>query len=364
MVLKTICRPPSTLQLLSAVYRWEFTRRHPYYLQHWESAKAYDRGLGCVSSENRLAASSVALLAGALTWSSEYWHPAIDGLRKAAEDPTLDISPCAGPVTVRSLLFRDLITLPRDLRKALAHILLDEGLDGDGIDLGQDDTAKHWRRRRAVEGLDHPLMDEIIRDLVRVNPNAPKRGIQGDMARLLKNRRQGHKEKRRTDASTLDAYLAVWDLREGWAEGGYDAAKEKRLRDISTIEGVALPTVQSRYRSAFTYITGQEYTAETWAILFLPLKASRFASWRKGKPRSEGVIVIPAALLEDGNTNEGGIIAYAPDPQSEVDLQHSDMIMDVRTLVKKGRTDDQICQELECSADLVQWIRERDGDGL
>src|SRR5262249_4641497 len=157
----------------------------------------------------------------------------------------------ASATTVRSLLLGHLIQLPQDLRQALAQILLDQDLDRDGLDLGQDDRAKYWRRKRAAEQLNHPRLDEVLEGLVSVNPDAPWRGIQEDLGLLLKDRRQHVGEKRRLDSSTLDAYLAVWDLREGWSEGRYDGAKELRLQDIAVTRQVALPTVQSQYRTCF-----------------------------------------------------------------------------------------------------------------
>ncbi len=141
-----ILRDPAVLELLSAVYRWEFTRRHPYYLQHWAAAQDFSTKAGSTTAERKSAASSVALLAGALTLAGDYFDPAIDGRQQAAEDPTLDITPCAAPVTVRSFFFQQAIGLPRELREALARILLDEG--GDDAELVDGQAALFEARPR------------------------------------------------------------------------------------------------------------------------------------------------------------------------------------------------------------------------
>ena len=40
-----VCRPPFQLRSLPIRYRWEVTRRHPYYQLWWEPARAQHRNL-------------------------------------------------------------------------------------------------------------------------------------------------------------------------------------------------------------------------------------------------------------------------------------------------------------------------------
>jgi hypothetical protein len=344
--------------LLSAVYRWEFTRRHPYYLQHWQLAQAYFQDATLSPAERTQAACSVALLAGALSWAGDYFAPTIDGRQQAAADPHLDLVPCACPVTLRSLVFTRLLGLPADLRAALAAILLDQTPEGADLALGHDDLAYHWKRRRALERLEHPLLDEVRSGLVALDPEAPLRAIQEAVTRLVQTRRRQDNDSRRVAPSTLDAYLAVWDLREGWVDGQYEASREQRLGDIARQLKASVPTVQSRYCAAFRYLTGHDYTPDLWAILFGPWKASRWASWRRSKQPSESVRAVPASLLQPTEGRASGVLGGLPAPESS-SLEDQELVWDIRALLAQGRTDGHIAEELDCPAELVAWFRER-----
>src|SRR5690349_21742090 len=39
-----VSRPVGSLNVLPIAYRWEFTRRHPYYVQWWRLAQAHHTG--------------------------------------------------------------------------------------------------------------------------------------------------------------------------------------------------------------------------------------------------------------------------------------------------------------------------------
>jgi hypothetical protein len=348
-------RDPATLDRLTILQRWEVTRRHPYYLLHWQAAGVYvDEG------KPPEAAPSQALLIAALNWTSHYVDPAIDD--PWPEKGPLEGLTCAFPATVR-VLARRLISLPSDLREQLARILLDDVEPGPEP-VGDDDRGKYWRRNRAVENLDHLLTDEMLEELkglVAIVPwDAPRRGVKEDLVKIIGAWGKGEEtEKKRRRGDKLEDYLAVWDRREGWMQGRYDAAAERRLLDIGKELGKSLSTIQTRYHSAFRHITGHEYKPDTWSILFGPLKASRWASWRKSKQRTDSVDLVPETRL-----GGAGVIAGEADPRGPSDLREAEWSMDIRTLIEKGHGDDQIVAELECPDDLVKYLRGRISDGL
>lgn len=363
-----ISRDPDRLRPLSVSDRWEFTRRHPYYLLHWQSARdAADNLQG--SSENGLL--SVATLAVALGWRGEYPPPGVTGdeIRQQAEREGVvfaaDLS-CAFPVTFRTLLSH-IVNLPEELREKLAHILRD-GIQG-ATEIGDDDSAKTWWRRRAAEAIQDPRLDEMVRGLIAVSPDAPLRGIDEDVKSIVKHWEEGGVQVRRREEKFRD-YLAVWDLLEGWTGDTYEATAEKRLRDVAQIRKQEVATIQNQHKSAFRYITGQEYTPELWSILFLPVKqCSRLASWRKSKPRTNSVDSIPETRLRNRTTPDGweagaGILSNTPDPQSGDPQAWAEMAMDIKTLLEKGRTREEISTDLECPQALIDYFCDRSADGL
>jgi hypothetical protein len=355
-------RDPSTLDRLTIVQKWQLTRRHPYYLRLWQAARAYSADPATSAPEG---AWIVAFLKVRLGWEGEYCDPATDEpWHLPPDDPCAPYAglTCAFPMTPRDLM-RELIVVPLELRQTLARILLDEEKWGPD-ELGEDDTAKAFRRQRALNNLPvSSVLDAPIRGLVKVySLDAPLRGVHEDIEKIVKTWGTRGPEKRRTGGKVED-YLKVWDLREGWAGGKYDAAEEKRLKDVAISVGVELPTVQARYKSAFRLITGQPYTAELWFDLFAPLKLSRWASWRRSKPHSGSVKTIAASRLR-ADPARNSVLTGAPDPQSGTAFGIIDLKEDIRSLSEKGKTDQQIAVELECSAEIVNWLLGRIDDRL
>src|SRR6202040_1897099 len=111
-------------------------------------------------------------------------------------------------------------------------------------------------------------------------------------------------EKRRRD-DKLDEFLAVWDLREGWAGDHYDGSQEQTLRQISRHRAIPLSTVENRYRSAFRLIVGRDYSPPLWVRVLGLLKLTEWVDpealpklaarrpWRQRQPRP-----IPETVLQ------------------------------------------------------------------
>jgi hypothetical protein len=331
---------------LSAIHRWEFLRRHPYYLEHWQKARDYSADPAGSPPEW---AASVSILAESLGWwGGHYFDPRIDARREWAEGrlPAKVEYSCVMPLRYRDLA-RRLAELPDAMRLDLARILAG---DRDAI-------------RRSVAALEDQVWDEEVPAWVGIDmASGTRRGIHEDLDRIIKGWNPGEDipERRRIDPAKLDAYLAAWDAREGFTEGRYDAALEQRFRAAAVTLREEIPTLQNRHRSAFFLITGHDYTPELWATLFLPLKLpARSAPWRRSKHRSESVPL--------GGAPE--VIGDAPAGQSGGgDAEWNELEADIRTLIGMGRTDAEIVAELELRSDmaekLVAYFRGRGEDSL
>jgi hypothetical protein len=93
--------------------------------------------------------------------------------------------------------------------------------------------------------------------VVGINLNAPQRVITAAVEQLVRQwkDKRGIGERCRRD-DKLEEYLAVWDLREGWAGRQYDGSRERTLRQIAGQLGIPLSTAANRYRAAFRLIVG------------------------------------------------------------------------------------------------------------
>jgi len=150
-------------------------------------------------------------------------------------------------------------------------------------------------------------------------------------------------------------------LREGFANGKYDATREKRLCDVAQEIKAAVPTVQTRYQSAFQLIVGLDYEPEVWAVLFGPLKipASLLARWRKKKGARQPNQCTETRLFKrqaDESDEKGTLndVAFANDHEKA----YAEFKMDVQSLAEKGKTDEEIAVELDVSVDAVRSFRE------
>jgi hypothetical protein len=258
---------------------------------------------------------------------------------------------CAGPLTLR-FIAQALLAAPRGVREQVGRLLL----EGD---------------EHSLLLLDHPDLDRELRGVVRFSPEASLRGILENVEKIAKAQKEHlrlPKTRRRNDV--LDGYLDVWDRREGWAGGGYDPRREKRLRDIALKTREKPSTVQDRYESAFKLVVGVDYDPDLWAALFGPMKipASKLAGWRKKKGvRHQGrvKVVTETTLLGQASGDVASLDSLRGGTASADDSHaYADLIMDLRELVAKGRTDDQIAVELELPAEVIRSFREHMLGGL
>ncbi|HEV3342105.1 MAG TPA: hypothetical protein VG125_17190 [Pirellulales bacterium] len=284
----------------------------------------------------------------------------------AFEGPALGAAWAGGavaPATFRTLGGMLLAALPATQRAQLGR-LLTESSEYDSRDSRQ--MAGIYERFANFKDVvwdgfpDAPVLS--------INLQMPQRAITEAVEQLVREWKEKHgiPERRRRDDS-LDDYLAVWDLREGWFDGEYSGSREKTFHAISHELGIPVPTATSRYRSAFRLIAGHEYAPDLWIRLMGPFKLLNAIDASDGllrrRPwRSPNLRPVTESVLLPGRTEteSADFLAAAAVTESEIDLV--DVSLDIQTLLHRGRTDEEILCELELREscrDLIAELRRR-----
>lgn len=361
-------RPSEITNSLPQQIRWEFTRRHPYYLQFWQAAQRHHHRPSEHPLERRLGEIAVSILgvigiAQSQTPFDPHLGPEALGLRDLGG---AWVGGAVAPAILRTLAQMLLLALPAPQRSQLGRLL------SESAEYDSQDTAHMAGMLRQLAGFHDAAWDSFpSAPIVSINLEMPQRAITDAIEQLVREWKleRGISEHRRRD-DKLDEYLAVWDAREGWADGQYDATREKTLQTVAHESGVSIGTVTSRYRSAFRYLSGHEYSPELWIRLMGPLKLSRYCTdqagsgltrkrpWRSPSPRP-----VTETVLLPGRTEMERSEYLAAAGFTEFDFISVDLALDINTLIAKGLTDDQIFETLEMQLptrfELVSDIRRR-----
>lgn len=355
-----ISRPLSVLNSLPVAYRWEYTRRHAYYLLFWEPAHKHWQNPAKEEVEKMLEEAAVLMLQliGVAGDPPPPWTK-VEELRtepfsKAWEDGAISV------LTFHGMLGAMLTELPLESRAAIGNLLVKSTA---GEEAGMPSVYQAMSDFKALK--DSSLDKTPVAPIIGVNVNAPLRTIlQAVESRVKEWKTQlGITEHRRRD-DKLPSYLQVWDLREGWTGGTYDRLNEKSFSEIAHELRESLPTLVNRYRAAFRYIVGHDYRPDLWARIFGVYKTSEIIDsqapnlalrrpWKSPEKRE-----VPETLVapERPMDHRGSFLENLSIVQ---DMQLSaELIMDVQTLLDKGYDGQRIAQELEVREPEVQEIIE------
>jgi hypothetical protein len=360
-------RNTAEIRLLPPVYQWEFTRRHPYYLCYQPLAALYWAFAGgeaqaLIRRELWGKAEKAAAVLRDLGRLGPYLHPSHDGRKMTFlphNHPPFS-NPSAHPVSYRTLIAALLLNLPKETRKEVGSFLAGESWQAEGTSAGEAVAAQ----LASLGRIDAPMLDRPIPDLLAISPVGSEKGVM-DAVRLVLQRLKTQfniPDQRRISDAQLDEYLEVWDLREGWVEGRYEWKRTKRFQDVATETSTPLGTVKNRYRAAFRYITGVDYTPDMFAALFGPLACqnSKWAGWRRSKQRAEPgapriLTNIGAGRAEEGR---GSDLLERPQEGNYDPRQYIELKIDLLDLVQRGATAKQIEAELEIPAEYVPALIE------
>jgi hypothetical protein len=270
------------------------------------------------------------------------------------------------PATFRTLAQILLLALPAPQRAQLGR-LLNESAEYDSSDSPQM-YGINYRLAEMSDGVWDSYPEAPI---VSINLQMPQRAISEaieGLVRKWKEEKQIPEHRRRDDK--LDEYLKVWDLREGWIDGKYDGSAEKTFRQIAEDTGTPIQTLIDRYRTAFRYLSGHDYTPNLWIRLVGPLKLPRHLvdpsnmglirrrPWRSPNLRPVTESVLLPGRREHERPEFLEVAGVTPSDIAVVDLS-----LDIETLLDLGRSDSEIIEELELqsslAADLVAELRRR-----
>jgi hypothetical protein len=363
-------RSQDTLMDLPLAFRWEVTRRHPYYLRFWEPARrSYTQAAS--DPQQRAFEHAAALLLQGIGVSGDAPAPgaAWDSLGGGKLSQGW-LSGAVFPMTLRGLVAMLLAALPPEGLTEIGRLMLTSA------ESAGDAQSRLHEGLTALQALKHPALDCIpAAPVVSVNVRAPQRTILQAVEELVRQWKQERdiSERRRRD-DKLEEYLAVWDLREGWAGDRYDPSREKTLGEAASQLGISLFTASNRYQSAFRSIVGHDYTPELWVRVFGPLKLSRWLAsdrparratrrpWQSRSPQAVPLTTLATPVQGGSESAFLDRLGVTPDETAQ-----NDLVRDIRTLIGRGRSNDEIVAELELrrdSGELIEYLRGRDAGRL
>lgn len=354
-------------------YRWEFTRRHPYYLVHWRSAQTYRRGAYQPADPQLIIGYWAALILGHIGVTGEPVDPACSA-DALGDDPQVDSSFLCGPVqpmTYRNMLTNMIAALPPAELLAAGALLMNAGAKEYGVE--GDDEGRTLQRRKAIASLmqiaSSAFDSYLDAPLFYIHLAASKRSINESMSRhvnVWKPRRNIKEARQHT--TRFDDYLRAWDFREGWTGAGYARAQCRTLKQTAAEMKRSPSTIAKQYCAAFERITGHPYRTSAWVRMFAPLhddaggeglvkshirRFQRLVNCRNPPTVAESTLQGQHQL----GSHNVGIVESLTAIDSEVDL--IDAAMDIQEMISRGRTDVEIATELEVSQELIDFVRER-----
>lgn len=374
---ESIRRPLHELHNYPIEMRWDFVRRHPFYVSYWQEVRRYHDSPPHESLERKEYGFRAKLLLGGIGVYGPPVAPSstIDEILEGSE-PSL-ISGSLQPMTLRMMASLLLQHLDPEAKAFLAGLLLDTANRTNDAGLPREEiqkvitTATHIVNVVARPGLD-AFADA---PLFSMNLNASLRMIHADAVDQAKRwkRKKGITDPPKLRKEKYADYMKVWDLREGWTGQGYDRRKELKLREIAKRLGEPITTVTSRYQQAFRLVVGVDYSPELWMQVFWTVKVHELFRPGSGNKRAgirrrvAGAVrrPVPAADL-GGNTGAnrtelpraagGKVIETAPAKRENA--EYTDLILDYLSLTAEGRTDSEIGKELEIEVSAVKYLRD------
>lgn len=212
-----------------------------------------------------------------------------------------------------------------------------------------------------LPGLD-ALADE---PLVAVNPAASQTQIVNALKQELADwKRERQLPDRRDRSDRYHEYLRAWDLREGWRAGTYHRPEEKTLKETAKELALPLQTVHNHYASAFQLVIGHPYSPELWirtlgCYKLSGLVSDELAAVSRRRPiQSKTTRDVPESVVSPSGADgargrSAGLVGLAAS-NSKQDVV--ELLLDVKTLVDAGKSDDEIIAALELSPSAVEFI--------
>ncbi len=273
------------------------------------------------------------------------------------------LSGAVHPITLRGMAELLLASLSKETIGQVGLYFMEACVDESKDGPSKQELSMEKLMKYKAEELDSFLADPFV----SINPAASQTKVSEAINDLLSGWKKERKLTEQRDRSDkIFKYLDIWDSREGWtAKGSYDVTCEKTMKQIAQEKKIAIPTISNQYRSAFKLIFGEEYSPELWWETMGTYKVNSFDLLRstvsKMRPtKSPTRADIPEATLGIG-------IGAILDKSSEV-YTMNEAAMDVKELIEKGLSDNEIIEKLSSGdkrsgwLDLITWYRTRDDE--
>lgn len=365
-----LTRPPYQLRQLPLRYRWEVTRRHPYYVQYWPFARQHYLQEPYATDEELSLRCFATSLLGRIGVRGELPDPKLSF--EEMEPGALNsawLSGAVHPVSCRGLTALLIALLPPETLEGIGNLLVDASYPDTPDCPREKHQALDALERLRLEGLDSysPM------PFVSIDPSASERQIIDAISELVPRwKAERGLTDQRVRHDKFEEYFDVWDRREGWQEGRYDDSKALKLKEIAQQVGRSVPTVSNQYCSAFELITGHSFVRELRFSLFanlmwrtvcaqnsnVALRRPSTSPVRRDMP--ESTLGTPESIFEQGirsKAHDPRVKTLRPRVEITEDDTWRDYWIDVKDLTDQGHCISAIADKLEVSEEQVQGFQ-------
>ena len=355
---RIFARPEGQLRSLSVRYRWEFTRRHPYYLETWEN---FTRE---ISTHDEAALSYEVYYLALLNAISVSGPPVapdtpLQTLLGRVTGPTPGwLCGSVQPLSIRGLVGLLLRSLSPEARRRVANLFRQSVADDNDLTMSQFESLVELTKLGSGE-----FDTYIDQPIVAVSPVVTVNALISDLRDFLDDWRQRRGlVEQRIRLDKFDEYLAVWDACECWTGSGYEPGDQRRLIAVAEQLGIPQSTARNQYRAAFEWITGHPYSLATWLQIFgrikFPMDAitdiTQAVMRRRVRPR-QSHRETPESISTPSAREIVGT-GFTPAVNND-ELVMNQIFEDVKTLLRLGRSDPEIAEELSLRLNTVRLLR-------
>jgi hypothetical protein len=353
-------------------FRWELTRRHPYYIALWKDVRSYYQDPTEGDIQLQLYRKGASLLLGAIGVFGQPVAPETPFKQLAGEDPSFLVGSLQ-PVTFRSITTRLLAYLSPRTQHFLADMLCTNANNATNPTISEEQRQANHFELMSVFNLEPlPELDCVPPEpFFAMNVGASQQTIKEDanwQAKLWKARRNNKSPKIHT--KKLPKYLAVWDALEGWTGSGYDIGQEKTIKQVMRSSKQKSSTIHDHFRAAFHAIAGQNFSSSLWwkvlgrykIELLTGVKSITYARLirRMNRYSPAAPIVTETTLTSSATFNEhASPIQFAGEENDSADMINLAEALTRR--IAEGQTNDRIIEELELTnprmTELLDYMR-------
>jgi len=331
-----VSRPIATVEHLPHKYRWEFTRRHPYYQMLWQVP--HDATVTAPERELAELLLTHINVSGATVSPDTEWEDF-----SADESWSIWTDGALSRIQLKGLVATLIGVLSRDSLRSVSTLLWQAS------ELDESNRGVEYALLKSVLHGEFPGLDSYLPDLmVTISPSASEKSIASAVAKIVQGYRSEHGiETTRIRTDKFDDYLSAWDHREGWSSGSYDRDGEQILKEIAKETRLPIATICDRYKACFQLITGVEYSKHDWFTIVGQYKLAELlgSGLRPLSRRTSRRQSVPAAS-ESSLTNKENIFA---ETVADVDNVVSDLAMDeLYEALRSNEPEESIIKRFDC----------------